>query len=372
MHQVLRGITKRDYRATIAGLMDEGWDVERTPGGHIKLIHAEAMTPVFAASSPSDVRAYKKVVSNCRQALAGNLSNASPPSDQTDKSDINYEEIMRKRKKSSGASQRAARQLSTPKAVMPVSETTMSIIGLPENMAKLPPVKQSAKAGTTASASFASDKTDAKPISIDKMEVLMKSLDTKTQPSIGANAPGAPTAKPAPVAVEATVTVLPVTQQPTPQPMDVQVAAPAAAAGINYITADVLALAMKIAAGSMQQLVITADMVGQTLYHEGEVVMVGGGQSVVAKKPLVAQGTLPVVRAKTDESSKRTILLDSFKAFGSSFVSVDDLATLNWQEMGYKNQDSCRVTIRRSLKLMHAAGTIEKDMQASKASYRLI
>jgi hypothetical protein len=46
-----------------------GWRVERTRGDHLRLTHPDARYPVFTALTPSDWRAWEKMLADMRRAL---------------------------------------------------------------------------------------------------------------------------------------------------------------------------------------------------------------------------------------------------------------------------------------------------------------
>ena len=47
-----------------------GWHTERTSGGHLRCSHPRAAYHVFAASTPSDSRAWKNLRASMKRALA--------------------------------------------------------------------------------------------------------------------------------------------------------------------------------------------------------------------------------------------------------------------------------------------------------------
>jgi predicted RNA binding protein YcfA (HicA-like mRNA interferase family) len=47
-----------------------GWSAERTRGGHLRCSHPHAAYPVFAASTPSDHRAWKNLQAHLKRALS--------------------------------------------------------------------------------------------------------------------------------------------------------------------------------------------------------------------------------------------------------------------------------------------------------------
>lgn len=51
-----------------------GWTAERTRGGHLRCSHPLAAYPVFAASTPSDHRAWKNLRSHLKRALSAGAS----------------------------------------------------------------------------------------------------------------------------------------------------------------------------------------------------------------------------------------------------------------------------------------------------------
>lgn len=48
----------------------DGWEVDRTNGGHLKFTHQDAARPVFCSSTPSDRRIVRNVLGEMRRAIA--------------------------------------------------------------------------------------------------------------------------------------------------------------------------------------------------------------------------------------------------------------------------------------------------------------
>jgi predicted RNA binding protein YcfA (HicA-like mRNA interferase family) len=55
-----------------------GWIVRRTNGGHLRLTHPQATTPVFASSTPSDHRALANALAQMRRVLPREPKPAKP------------------------------------------------------------------------------------------------------------------------------------------------------------------------------------------------------------------------------------------------------------------------------------------------------
>lgn len=58
-----------DFTNRLRTWQQAGWEVEKSRGGHMKLIHKDASTPVFCASTPSDHRAIMNMEAELRRAL---------------------------------------------------------------------------------------------------------------------------------------------------------------------------------------------------------------------------------------------------------------------------------------------------------------
>jgi hypothetical protein len=58
-----------DFLIRLREWQEKGWRVEHSKGGHFKLLHPDAKTPVFCACTPSDYRAILNIESELRRAL---------------------------------------------------------------------------------------------------------------------------------------------------------------------------------------------------------------------------------------------------------------------------------------------------------------
>lgn len=66
-------------------LRRDGWSVERTNGGHLRLVHADASAPVFAAATPGDQRAWRNLCAQMRRVLPAGPAEVKPLSKPVEK-----------------------------------------------------------------------------------------------------------------------------------------------------------------------------------------------------------------------------------------------------------------------------------------------
>lgn len=370
MASILHGITNRDYRTIIADLMMEGWDAARTNGGHIKLVHNEAPSPIFASATPSDCRAGKNLIAQCRNARAGQVSVEIAKKCE---SDIDFEDIMRRKKKSTKAASRRQGQGGVPARVTaaPVLATATlppQISNIPDSMKDMTSIATGTlpSAANTAAMPHVMPKPADKPLSPakptpEKKAVSKMPLDTATM-----TAPKAPTPE-KPVTPAKVVAAAPA---PVPAATHVVSQVPGA---VGVIPGDIMALALRIAAGELQKMEITADMVGQTLFFDGTVTRVGAATAVPAHAATALVATpapTPAPVVSTRGAAKRDALLASLTSLGG-FVTVKDLAVLHIEEFGYRNLDSARASISQLLTKEAGQGTVVRGPADSLLSYRI-
>lgn len=58
-----------DFQSRLKTWQQEGWEIQKAKGGHLKLLHKDAKVPVFCASTPSDYRAVLNIESELKRAL---------------------------------------------------------------------------------------------------------------------------------------------------------------------------------------------------------------------------------------------------------------------------------------------------------------
>jgi hypothetical protein len=58
-----------DFQIRLKIWQQEGWQIQKSKGGHLKLLHKDAKVPVFCASTPSDYRAIMNIEGELKRAL---------------------------------------------------------------------------------------------------------------------------------------------------------------------------------------------------------------------------------------------------------------------------------------------------------------
>ena len=278
---------------------------------------------------------------------------------------------MKRRKQ---ADKRARRRGSAaPIPVAPSPAITRPV--LPTRISELPSVMTDMTALTTGTLSGKTAKKSKFSPRPTKKDQTVMPLDT-TSP-IASNLTAASVAP----SMSATEAVNAPAAPPTPS------AKPAGAApvhtplqdGVSVIPEDVLALAMRIATGEMNQITITADMVGRTFFYDGTIVQVGGAgrvvtpASVAAEAPAAAAEAAPaaVGTPRPAITKKQGIILDTLKSLGG-FVPVADLVTLHAEGMGYKNARSAHASIAAMLAKLQRDGLISCVMDGNRQVFRKI
>lgn len=354
---VLRGISNPDYRDTLSALADEGWQISRTGGGHIKLQHEDATMPIFASSTPSDFRACRKVAANCAAALRRPPLSSHPP-DPAGMNRPDYAEILKKNK-----NMRKNKPSRSPVFGKSPEST------FPPAFAPAPFVQRDIASSSSALLAGAIAPAVASPVLPAGNRTNAKTEKAKHMPA------NKPASKAAPAAVEAPtpaatpeVVVAPLSPVPAPVPSS-SVARPVLPEGVEAIPPAVLKLAMKIASGQLKPLLITQDMVGSTLLFEGRILFTGGtvpsGAALAdAPRPVKAGAcSTPPADAATD------LILATLAQLAPDFVTANDVADLVWQDMGYKSQVSARASIPRRLATLVSHGKVEKRLDP--VGYRL-
>lgn len=67
-HHVGAIIMADDFQIRLREWKQQGWEITKTGGGHLRLTHDDASMPVFCASTPSDRRAVMNIESNLKKA----------------------------------------------------------------------------------------------------------------------------------------------------------------------------------------------------------------------------------------------------------------------------------------------------------------
>jgi len=351
---VLRGVTCADYRSTLANLQAEGWLLERTAGGHIKLTHKEASTCVFGSSTPSDHLSRKNLISQCRRALRspGEKGSGDAPEKVLDEAD--FQDILRRKK----MSRKKNRKKSQRHGGAPRIESRTQ---------PAPLLVQSEAPGKGATSFTVPARTSDTAIPL-------------TATPKGDAAPAPKTAKPAarkPAASAATPkkirkpkTQTKDTEMPEMDKPDMEKDAQEAVAknvmslpeGVGTITTDILNMALRIANGEMQKIVVTPEMVGQTIYVESAIILSDDQPSAAPA---------PAQRAARHTTPFEDRILDLLAEFSPDGLELSDMVDLLMEERGFKNQNSARTSIRRRLKALIARAMITETPKGDSAVYRI-
>lgn len=91
---VIRSVGNDHLRQTLLGLKKTGWDITKTSGGHLKLLHPDAAYPVHAPATPSDRRSTENLKSQCRRALVEEGTETDVPTDCPEE----FDQTLRTRK----------------------------------------------------------------------------------------------------------------------------------------------------------------------------------------------------------------------------------------------------------------------------------
>lgn len=421
---VLKGVNCPDHRATLIQLNSEGWKINRSSGGHLKLTHKDANKPVFASMTPSDHRAKYNLVSQCRKAITLSRGNRDQASGEIAMSEQDISNAFAKSKMSkksrkrqvlfdrhnpagvvsnaNEAMDRMRGKASTSKnttlipdsAVLSTSSRPMSKDqALRAAEALFSPQKSIQEQRDQSSATAAAPATDAIVASVsapcEKQKPTELKAETTDTPEVAAEVVQKPKAKRKKAITKTSNTkkTKVSTQKTKDKTMEATAidtknaeavnivpaksADEAAPAGLTIVSDDVLALARKIASGKYQQINITSDMVGKTLLLDGEAFLTGSmAAEVPTKATPTASATAHEVKinttGKTSETKSRgevisEKLLATIKTFNPEPVSQKDLAELHAADFGYKSLNSARASISRHLTKMVQDGILTES-----------
>jgi hypothetical protein len=368
----MRGVSCEKYRGVLANLQDEGWRIRKTNGGHLKLTHPDAAGPVFGAFTPSDRRASLNLISDCNTAIR-----QQPRNEMRAESEISpkqCEDILRKNKQRRRRKDRspfeqqtlkkpAAQPIEASQFFKPTAATATAIP--PQAMPQFDAIPEKGSTAKKAPRPVHTVKAKSKPAAkaaqpSKPVEETVAPEEKDTTPMSTANATVQPAA---PV-----TNVTPLPQKAAPQ------AAPAPAAtkpaGVETVSADVLALAMKIASGEMQSLEITPEMVGQTMFFDGRLIMTDGAAPVAPAK-MVAKNTA-TTRGASGLDARDSKLLSTLKEMGPDFVTLTDLTQLVWEELDFMSFASARASIVTRLRKLAKAGHVDEGAAEGKIAFRFV
>lgn len=238
--QIPNGMDK-GYRREVESLAAEGWTVSRTRNGHLKMTHPETDKTITGSLTPSDRRSFLNLRSQCRSALR---NEATPHRPGVEIDDQEFRETLRMKKtkasrKNRHVKHRSKKRPATKTHQAPqVSETPAF---QPEN-------------DTRSDQMNAHVKTD-----------ILENDETRcaaTDPDVKTEMPSAPASHPAEPRTESAQTASPDLNLPKAAPPAESGPAPAKGNAIAHVPADIFDLVMGIAAGEVETLEVTEDMIG--------------------------------------------------------------------------------------------------------------
>ncbi|MFG6572097.1 hypothetical protein ACGYLO_10870 [Sulfitobacter sp. 1A13353] len=397
---VLRGISCSDYRATLADLEEDGWSISKTNGGHLKLEHPKASKAIFGPCSPSDYRSRHNVVRKCNIAIgeaAREEKVFGPAPKQKELSDREFTSILKSSKKMRKTNRH--KHVPTPShfltdAASPADPATpkrkLGTLALP---ASKQAVKASAEIASSPMQAVAkklnitsATNQKAPPQKNKSAPTLSNDKDKDTNTMLASVSPTPAPAQPQAPAHTSTPAPQPVSRKPDPRQ--------AGSTAIPSISADVLALAMKITSGEMMQVEVTADMVGQTLYYDGQIVLSGAVTSKPAKSlsvvpsataaaPAATPAPMPAAASDTSHSSAvatrglsqneaiTSTILEALKVLGPELVTFKELTHATLPDLPYKSFNSARSSLPLHVNRMIASGMIEEGTKDNQKAYRV-
>lgn len=246
MNEALRGVSPKEYRQSLAGLLDQGWDVAKTPGGHLRMSHPDAASPIFASSTTSDKRTIQNTLACCRRALRSEGMRFNPmikaPAAFLPLSEPMSDHPLKPRKsRGLKLADRLALEASQVVCEKPAQEI------LPTEATKDIPMTMHAKVVADTSTLPVAENLAAAPVATAPVVVPTATITT-----------------PGPLAIE------PVAR---PQPLRVVGATARRVSSVSHIDQSALDLAMRIMRGELTSLVITQDMVGASLWYTGDITL---------------------------------------------------------------------------------------------------
>lgn len=371
---VLRGVTCKDTRDTLEELVDQGWKPEHSRGGHIKLTHEDAAHPIISAKTPSTSRGRLNLKSEAKRAIKMGrndilsttlLHSAIPPIEPANLEGFPVAPSVRMKKrwsKERRAAERASQEIVLPVyATRPVelASTLPSALGRIVAPAKTP----QKKTAPTAPVEETAPAVAAEAVVVDAVAV---------EPNAGKDP--AKNRKYT-TAAKSKTKVARVAAPSAAAPVE----APAATDDVPVIGADVLAIAMRILSGDLRTVRITADMVGKTLIHEGEVHLVEGvlpamvAPTMPAKAEVAEKLRQPTRRAGDSATTemRRNLVRTALGIDPKAWLTHVELADLIADEAGYATRKSLLGCLRSLLVTMCRDGALEVRRIGAVESYRL-
>jgi len=351
---VLKGV-QPDLRDTIKKLHREGWTPSKTSGGHIRLEHAEAAKPVFTSSTPSDFRTPFNLVRDCRSALMGTARCPDPSASLIGPEQA--AEILsshKRRKRHAGRptiegmpglvagriSESFAKNAKSPVIAVqspePIAATPQTEEGPMATPVTIP--TEETKELTEMNMIAHPETTDAAPVSAVTIPG-----PTRARSVPRGTARPARTAKPAQAGKVPTAPVLP-------------------ERGATPLDQEAVRIGMMIARGELTTLVITPEMVGQTLVFTQTPYLIG------APVETASAGAPQIIRRNL---AFNDVILDFLRTFTGEDVPVSMISE-HMVSKGHYKPKSARVGVRSRLEQLVEAGAITLSDGPGEIHARLI
>lgn len=320
LNSVLRGV-QPDLRDTILRLNGEGWSPSKTNGGHIRLMHPLAEKPVFTSTTPSDIRTPKNLIRDCKRTLLSSAVCAVASSPEM--SGERAEEVLRTRKRHGPglsrfgavgmetAPQRVADQIVADHAknesVQHVDQSP------PEELDQIAPLETL---------------NDTKPVHMEEKPEMNMMTSSDTDPARSMPIQSMPIQS---------------TRAPTPP------ASPVPPFGV-MLDQRAVEIGMRLALGELTRLVITAEMVGQTLLFEQAPFLIG---TVPAPSEFSGHLKKPAYRKNNGIHETVMELINLYPGQEVTLIMIAEETVARGQ---YKNVDSARASLRKRLEALEAEG----------------
>lgn len=355
-----RQVKAGSMRDTLAGLQKDGWTIETTNGGHIRLERPGVPNPIIAPKTASDHRAALNVRAVCRKALklsaeAKLMASTTPQRQVAPSHDLPLLQDPSRRRKARWSAERARQALvAQVQAAAPIPSEIAALRILTEG----PTVGEAVASLQSLSDGFEDTVSSAAPSS--------EGPSDEHQSGTGL---------PETIAARAAQILAPASRRGrTSATVERKEPIGAAPAPLPLVDPAAMDLAMKILSGQMQRLEITADMVGMTLAYQGEIVVVGAtpvARLVAAPVPNTG-GDAPaphhrqrlqpaatrVDRTGSRHAEVRRIALAALGTL-SDWVSNQDLSDLIHGEAGYQSARSMAGMLAAVLDGLRREGRLE-------------
>ncbi|MFX4299932.1 hypothetical protein [Pseudosulfitobacter pseudonitzschiae] len=392
---VLKGVSCPDHRSTLVELNQQGWDIQKTGSGHLKLTHQEAIKPVFSGSTVSDYRARKNLISECRNAIKLSRGTRQDISDPEEMSDADVRNVLQ--------SHKAAKKAKKRRVAGPGFNPGHVATGHSENMKPMTAVNARADTAIPVSALGSNQHSPKNDLQADRAEVrkpLVKKKSNVRHPKpVGMPSATQDQITPANTGQDATThsgteeayveistidteTAAKVTPSVEPivaSPKRLRKAppAPTSEARITPISPEVMDLALKIASGEYAQMKITPEMVGQTLYYSSDIMMTQTKSSPTSGIEAQPDPAMPARSSKKTRAGKNGLdeinkkIIATIREFAPEAVTQRDLAELLYEELGFKNYGSALASFSRRVTQMCNLGYITEEPKGRLRAFRI-